>query len=55
VLYPLAMGAMLVVTGEHYVVDILMGYLYAGSVMVAWRVWDRHRRTDEVPSRKLKS
>jgi hypothetical protein len=41
--YPLWMGAALVMSGEHYVVDVLLGYLYAGVVMVAWAAWDRSR------------
>lgn len=43
VAYPLWMGAALVMSGEHYVVDVLLGYLYAAGVMVGWRAWDRGR------------
>ena len=39
-LYPLAMALTLVATGEHYVFDILLGWLYAGAVMVAWGWWE---------------
>jgi membrane-associated phospholipid phosphatase len=34
-LYPFAMGFALVYTGEHYVIDVLLGWLYAGVVYVA--------------------
>lgn len=40
-LYPLAMGFMLVYYGEHYVVDIIAGYLVAGFVMWACANWER--------------
>jgi len=46
-LYPLAMGFTLVYTGEHYVIDVLIGWLYAatvyfgGSRVYAW--WLRRR------------
>jgi membrane-associated phospholipid phosphatase len=42
-LYPLAMGFTLVATGEHYFFDVLLGWLYAGAVMVAWAWWERRR------------
>ena len=42
-LYPLAMGLTLVATGEHYFFDVLLGWLYAGAVMVAWARWERWR------------
>lgn len=41
--YPLAMGFTLVATGEHYVVDLILGWLYASAVMVAWGAWERRR------------
>ncbi|MGH9188271.1 MAG: phosphatase PAP2 family protein [Acidimicrobiales bacterium] len=34
--YPLLMGLTLVATGEHYVVDVVLGYGYAVIVMAAW-------------------
>ena len=37
-LYPALMGLGLVATGEHYVIDIVLGVLYA--VLVNW-TWDR--------------
>jgi len=30
-------------TGEHYFFDILLGWIYAGAVMVAWAAWERRR------------
>jgi membrane-associated phospholipid phosphatase len=43
-LYPLAMGLTLIATGEHYFFDVLLGWLYAGAVMLAWSRWERCRR-----------
>jgi hypothetical protein len=40
-LYPLAMGLTLMATGEHYFVDVLLGWLYAASVMAGWAWWER--------------
>ena len=42
-LYPLAMGLTLMATGEHYFFDVLLGWIYAGSVMGAWTWWERRR------------
>ncbi len=42
-LYPLAMGLTLIATGEHYLFDVLLGWLYAGGVMGAWALWERRR------------
>ncbi|HET7591013.1 MAG TPA: phosphatase PAP2 family protein [Solirubrobacterales bacterium] len=42
-LYPLAMGLTLVATGEHYLFDVLLGWLYAGAVMAVWAWWERRR------------
>jgi membrane-associated phospholipid phosphatase len=49
--YPLAMGFTLVYTGEHFVIDVLLGWLYALVVFVVgnrvYERWDRrltHRR-----------
>jgi PAP2 superfamily len=44
-LYPLAMGLTLMATGEHYFFDVLLGWLYAGGVMLAWARWERRRAT----------
>jgi membrane-associated phospholipid phosphatase len=45
--YTLAMGFALVYGGEHFVADILVGWLYAavafGLVCVAWPAWRRRR------------
>jgi PAP2 superfamily protein len=49
-LYPLAMGLTLVATGEHYVFDILLGWLYAGVVMAGWGWWERRRRSRVEPA-----
>jgi hypothetical protein len=43
-LYPLAMAFTLVATGEHYVFDILLGWLYAAAVMWAWARWESRRQ-----------
>jgi hypothetical protein len=40
-LYPLAMAFTLVLSGEHYVIDILLGWLYVAGVMLAWRAIER--------------
>jgi membrane-associated phospholipid phosphatase len=42
-LYPLAMGCALVYLGEHYVVDLLAGVVYALAVhlLISW--WERRR------------
>jgi membrane-associated phospholipid phosphatase len=42
-LYPLAMGVTLMATGEHYFFDVLLGYIYAAGVMLAWGWWERRR------------
>jgi hypothetical protein len=42
-LYPIAMGLTLVYTGEHFVIDIILGWLYAGGVFVAGnRLFDQY-------------
>ena len=43
VLYPLAMGLTLMATGEHYFFDVLLGWMYAVTVMCAWAWWERRR------------
>ena len=43
VAYPLAMGLALIATAEHYFVDVLLGWAYAGAVMAAWGWWERRR------------
>jgi membrane-associated phospholipid phosphatase len=50
-LYPLAMGLTLMATGEHYFFDVLLGWIYAGAVMVGWSYWERRRlRTATAPA-----
>lgn len=43
VLYTAAMAFTLVYGAEHYVVDILLGYLYVAAVLVACWWWERMR------------
>jgi hypothetical protein len=43
VLYTVAMGVTLMATGEHYLFDVLLGWLYAGLVMMAWGRWEARR------------
>ncbi|MEK6278284.1 MAG: phosphatase PAP2 family protein [Actinomycetota bacterium] len=43
VAYTLAMGLTLVATGEHYAIDVLLGWAYAGTVMAGWTWWERRR------------
>lgn len=43
VAFPVAMGATLVYSGEHYVVDVLLGWVYVAAVVAALRLWDRLR------------
>jgi hypothetical protein len=50
-LYPLAMGLALMATGEHYFFDVLLGWIYAGSVMGAWAWWERRRERVTVRGR----
>lgn len=42
-LYPLAMGVTLVYGGEHYVVDVLVGWGYAMGVVALALTWERWR------------
>jgi membrane-associated phospholipid phosphatase len=42
-LYPLAMGFTLVYTGEHYVLDLIVGALYALAVHAALNRWEARR------------
>jgi membrane-associated phospholipid phosphatase len=43
VLYPVAMGVALVYNAEHYVVDVVAGWLLAGVVLLVCAWWDRVR------------
>jgi membrane-associated phospholipid phosphatase len=49
-LYPVAMGLTLIATGEHYLFDVLLGWLYAGAVMAAWGLWERRRASGSLAS-----
>jgi membrane-associated phospholipid phosphatase len=42
-LYPLAMGFSLIATGEHYFFDVLLGWIYAGTIMATWAWWERRQ------------
>ncbi|MBS1676616.1 MAG: phosphatase PAP2 family protein [Actinobacteria bacterium] len=42
-LYPAAMALTLMATGEHYFFDIVLGWFYAGAVMLGWTAWERRR------------
>jgi membrane-associated phospholipid phosphatase len=48
-LYPLAMGLTLMATGEHYFFDVLLGWIYAGTVMAAWTWWERRQAPQLAP------
>jgi membrane-associated phospholipid phosphatase len=50
-LYPLAMGFALIALGEHYFVDVALGWLYAGAVVAACSAWERRRASRRAPSR----
>jgi membrane-associated phospholipid phosphatase len=39
-LFPLSMAWTLVYAGEHYVIDIIFGWLYVVVVMLAWTAWE---------------
>src|SRR5947208_11221201 len=43
-LYPAAMGFTLVYCGEHYVLDLVAGLMYAWAVHAAMNRWERSRR-----------
>jgi PAP2 superfamily len=43
VIYPLAMGFALVYLGEHYVVDVILGWLYAVAVVLLARAYECRR------------
>lgn len=47
-LYPIAMGVVLVYTGEHYVLDLVAGVAYALGVHALISRWER-RRVDATP------
>jgi len=41
--YALAMGFTLVYTGEHYVIDVVLGWVYSGAVFGVYGWWQRRR------------
>jgi membrane-associated phospholipid phosphatase len=43
--YPLLMGVALVYAGEHYVIDILAGWLFGAAVLAACSFYERSRGT----------
>lgn len=43
-LYAIGMAVTLVVSAEHYVIDILLGWIYAAVVHLAWNAIERRRR-----------
>jgi membrane-associated phospholipid phosphatase len=47
--YPLVMGLALVYFAEHYVVDIVAGWLLAAAVLVGCNAWERSRRRPVTP------
>ena len=49
-LFPLAMAWTLVYAGEHYVIDIIAGWLYVVVVMVAWTAWENRRSQQSEPA-----
>ncbi|HSI93681.1 MAG TPA: phosphatase PAP2 family protein [Jiangellaceae bacterium] len=41
VMFPVSMGLTLVYSGEHYVIDVLLGWLYVAAIVFGLRLWDR--------------
>jgi PAP2 superfamily len=41
--YPVAMGLTLVYGGEHYVIDVLLGWVYVGLVLLVTLAWTTRR------------
>ncbi len=54
-LYPLAMGVTLMATGEHYFFDVLLGWIYAGAVMVGWARWEARPSRWRLPTHSQRS
>ncbi len=54
-IYPIAMALTLVYGGEHYVIDVLFGWVYVGLVVlvsIAWQTWRStavDHASDDVP------
>lgn len=55
-LYPLAMGFALVYTGEHYVFDVLLGWVYTVAAVLVGRAllraWQARRAPEPVPAER---
>ncbi|HEY7633635.1 MAG TPA: phosphatase PAP2 family protein [Thermoleophilaceae bacterium] len=56
-LYPLAMGFTLVYTGEHYVFDVVLGWVYAVAIYALVLLYERARdgRRREAPAHALQA
>lgn len=52
VLYPALMCLALVIGGEHYVVDLILGAAYAGAIHAGWNRWERRRGVQQ-PSEEV--
>jgi membrane-associated phospholipid phosphatase len=48
VIYPLVMGFSLVYLGEHYVIDVVGGVVYAVVVFFGVSAWERHRASARI-------
>jgi membrane-associated phospholipid phosphatase len=48
--YPLGMATAVLYTGDHYIVDIVAGWLFA--LVAFWLVWRRQPGTRQTPSRR---
>lgn len=46
--YPIAMGLAIVYCAEHYVIDVLLGWLYAAVTIIACEAWERRRDSRRV-------
>jgi hypothetical protein len=46
-MFPFAMALTLVYFGEHYVTDIVLGWLYVGASFWFWSRWERRRAMNE--------
>lgn len=46
--YPPAMGFALVYGGEHYVVDVLLGWFYVLVIVLITRWWERRKRSMDI-------
>ena len=51
--YPIAMALTLVYGGEHYVIDILLGWLYVGLVLLIAVAWADRSTASGVPAREV--